>query len=153
MCDYRWGLDWFIDHLYARFATTSNYSATADLRTLQFTGAHSVVFLVCYWRFLVMAPTMAVPLPLAQALSSQIPVQNSLANFQLQNFGTDNTENTVLLLLLAFMLRPLRNNGRSLQSHLLATGLYATVCPWMILSLHDLNLYTDFIKFRTEGFR
>jgi hypothetical protein len=39
------------------------------------------------------------------------------------------TENTVFLLLCAYMLQALTSNGRSLQSHCLTTGLYATICP------------------------
>jgi hypothetical protein len=38
------------------------------------------------------------------------------------------TENTVPLLLRAYMLRALPSNGRCLQSHRLTTDLYATVC-------------------------
>jgi hypothetical protein len=37
------------------------------------------------------------------------------------------TENTVLLLVCACMLRVLPNNGRCLQSHRLAMSLYATI--------------------------
>jgi hypothetical protein len=39
----RQGLDWligFIDHLYTALITTRNYSAVADLHTLQFTVTH-----------------------------------------------------------------------------------------------------------------
>jgi hypothetical protein len=42
------------------------------------------------------------------------------------------TENTALLLLRACMLRPLPSNGHCLQSHRLATGLYATIFRWNI---------------------
>jgi hypothetical protein len=41
--------------------------------------------------------------------------------------GADDIENSVLLLLRAWMLRTLPSNGRCLQSHCLATGLYATI--------------------------
>jgi hypothetical protein len=41
--------------------------------------------------------------------------------------GADHIENTVLLLSCARKLRALPSNGRCLQSHCLATGLYATV--------------------------
>jgi hypothetical protein len=42
-------------------------------------------------------------------------------------YGKDHRENTVLLLLLPYMLRALPSNGSCLQSHCLATGLYATI--------------------------
>jgi hypothetical protein len=38
----------FIEHLHTKLITTSDYNAIADLHTLQFTRAHSLVFLVCY---------------------------------------------------------------------------------------------------------
>jgi hypothetical protein len=49
------------------------------------------------------------------------------------------TENTVLLLLRACMLRALPSNGRCLQSNRLATGLYAKVLCWG-LNLSDILL-------------
>jgi hypothetical protein len=42
--------------------------------------------------------------------------------------GADHTENTVLLLLCAWMLQALPSNGGCLQSHCLATGLYSATC-------------------------
>jgi hypothetical protein len=51
-CDYRmgFGLDvGFIDHLYTRLKTTSNYSAIADLRTLRITTASAVSSLALRW--------------------------------------------------------------------------------------------------------
>jgi hypothetical protein len=44
---YRRVLDWmirFIDTLYTPLGTTGNYSATADLHTLQFTVTHALGF-------------------------------------------------------------------------------------------------------------
>jgi hypothetical protein len=44
-------LDWWLDlviHFNTQLITTLNYSAIADLHTLQFARAHSLVFLVCY---------------------------------------------------------------------------------------------------------
>jgi hypothetical protein len=43
----RRGLDWmigFIDTLYTPLGTTCNYSATADLQTVQFTFTHTLGF-------------------------------------------------------------------------------------------------------------
>jgi hypothetical protein len=43
-----YGLDvGFIDHLYIQLGTTSNYSATPDLHTLQITTAHAKTFPAC----------------------------------------------------------------------------------------------------------
>jgi hypothetical protein len=49
------------------------------------------------------------------------------APFYSNDRGADHIENGVLLLLRACMLRPLPSNVRCLQSHFLATGLYATL--------------------------
>jgi hypothetical protein len=46
-----WGFGWdfrFIDHLCTQLVITLNYSAIADLHTLQITRAHRLVFSVCY---------------------------------------------------------------------------------------------------------
>jgi hypothetical protein len=42
----------FIDHLYTPLKTTSNYSAIADLHTLQFTVTHTLGFSVFTSRIL-----------------------------------------------------------------------------------------------------
>jgi hypothetical protein len=44
VCDYIQGIDWmigFIVTLYTELGTTDNYSAIADLHTLQFTVTHT----------------------------------------------------------------------------------------------------------------
>jgi hypothetical protein len=49
-CDYRRVIDWkigFIDHLYAPLGTTGNYSAIADLDTLEITTALPKPFPAC----------------------------------------------------------------------------------------------------------
>jgi hypothetical protein len=55
----------------------------------------------------------------------------------------DGLHNSVVLLLRASMLRALPNNGRCLQSHRLATGLYATERstkrPWPISKQYSAN--------------
>jgi hypothetical protein len=38
---------WFIDHLYARFGSTSNYSSIANLHNSQITTAHAMYFVAC----------------------------------------------------------------------------------------------------------
>jgi hypothetical protein len=38
----------FIDHLYTRLGTTSNYIATANLHNLQITTAPAKHFIACY---------------------------------------------------------------------------------------------------------
>jgi hypothetical protein len=51
MSDYRraFGLDiGFIDHFNKQHAIALNYSAIADLHTLQITVTHTLVFSVCY---------------------------------------------------------------------------------------------------------
>jgi hypothetical protein len=64
-------------------------------------------------------------------------------------------ENTVLVLSYACMLRTLLNNGRCLQSHCLATDLYATVCSiyygteGMSQSVYDADRYVIIITFST----
>jgi hypothetical protein len=42
----------FIDTLFSQFGTTGNYSAIADLQTLQFTGTHALGFSVFTSRIL-----------------------------------------------------------------------------------------------------
>jgi hypothetical protein len=50
VCDYWRGMDWLMDSLttYTHLRTTSNYSATASLRTLQITIAAAKFFPACY---------------------------------------------------------------------------------------------------------
>jgi hypothetical protein len=53
--DCRRGLDWmigFIDTLYIPLGTTGNYSAIADLHTLQFTVTHALGFSIFTSRIL-----------------------------------------------------------------------------------------------------
>jgi hypothetical protein len=54
--DYRRVLGWmigFIDTLFTQLGTTGNYSAIADLHTLQFTMTHALLFTVLTSRILV----------------------------------------------------------------------------------------------------
>jgi hypothetical protein len=71
----------FIDHLYTPLGTTSNYSATADLHTLQITTAPAKPFPACYVltsRFLATTSNSGdSSASHAQVLLSQPPVQNS----------------------------------------------------------------------------
>jgi ethanolamine utilization microcompartment shell protein EutS len=51
MCDSRRGFALevgFIDHFSTQLVTTLNYSAIADLHTLQFTVTYTLVFSLCY---------------------------------------------------------------------------------------------------------
>jgi hypothetical protein len=64
----------FIDHL--QVVTTKNNYNTITISTLYNTLEHTVWYSQFVIRlFLVTAPTMAIPLPPAQVLSSQTPVQ------------------------------------------------------------------------------
>jgi hypothetical protein len=58
---------------------------------------------------------------------SSVAAQTCLASSCLQTAAARTTVNTVLLLLRACMSRALLRNGRCLQSHRLATGLYTTM--------------------------
>jgi hypothetical protein len=80
VCDYRRGMDWILN-LLTPLGTTSNYSATADLHTLQFNTAPAKPFPVCCVlnrRFLATDSNSGdTSSSRAQVLLSQPPVQNS----------------------------------------------------------------------------
>jgi hypothetical protein len=134
----------FINHLYARLGATSNYSTTANLHNSEIITAHIKLFFqpavsspAVPWQLL-----LAVEILQLHALrfySSQPPVRDLLNSTQLTlslaytNISARITENIVLLLLRACMLRTLPSNGRCLQSHSLATGLYATLLSVMVV--------------------
>jgi hypothetical protein len=83
ICDYRWGLDWWIDLLttYAH-GTTSNYSAIANLHTSQITTASAKYFpACCVFTSLSLATASNSgdsSASHAQVLSSQPSVRNSI---------------------------------------------------------------------------
>lgn len=67
----------FIGHFNTRLVITLNYSVIADLRTLQTTRAHKLMFLVCY-SLLVTARTRAIPLlPCSRPPRTTAPFQLS----------------------------------------------------------------------------
>jgi hypothetical protein len=74
LCRRGFGLDIaFIDHFNTQLAITLNYSAIADLHTLQITSVLSLLQLplaASWWRLL----TVAIPLPLWMATSFQLSV-------------------------------------------------------------------------------
>jgi hypothetical protein len=72
------GLDiGFIDHLYTRLGTTSNYSATANLHNLQIRAKHFPACWLFTSRFLVTASNSGdSSASHAQVLYSHTPVQN-----------------------------------------------------------------------------
>jgi hypothetical protein len=77
MCDYRRGfglVDTLIDFL--QVVTTNNYNTIAFSHFKFYYNTQSGVLSKVTCRFLVTALTMAIPLPPAQVLSSQTPVQN-----------------------------------------------------------------------------
>jgi hypothetical protein len=80
VCDYGRGMDWILD-LLTPLRTTSNYSASAYLHTLEFTTAPPKPFPACYVvnrRSLATASNSGDSLASrAQVLLSQPPVQNS----------------------------------------------------------------------------
>jgi hypothetical protein len=101
VCDYRRGFGLeigFIDHLYTGLGTTGNYTATANLHNLPITAAPAKLF----------QSAVLQPFPdngfnsgdssasFAQALSSQIPVQNSLNSSQSQSYVTTDGQPTSL---------------------------------------------------------
>jgi hypothetical protein len=106
----------FIDHLYTRLGTTSNYSATANLHNSQITTALAIPFpAFCVFTSCSLATASNSghsSASCAQVLSSQPPVQNTTLSLpcrtQLNSslqlpwlwlLGTDHIENAVLLLL------------------------------------------------------
>jgi hypothetical protein len=82
----------FIDHLYTQLGTTSNYSATANLHTLQITTAIAKPFPACCIftsRSLTTASNSGdSSASRSQVLSSQAPVQNSTELIQSWSYFT-----------------------------------------------------------------
>jgi hypothetical protein len=73
-----WFVNRFIDHL--QVITKNNYNTIANF-TLYSSLEHTVWCTQSVtWRFLVTVPTMAIPLPPDQVLSSQAPIQNWLSS-------------------------------------------------------------------------
>jgi hypothetical protein len=68
-----------------------------------------------------------ITLSLAYNISAPITLYCCVRVRCLETTAEDNTENTVLLLLSACMSWALPSNGHCIQSHRLATGLYATL--------------------------
>jgi hypothetical protein len=120
--DYRRGLDWwigFIDHLYTPVATTSNYSALANLHTLQITTAPAKPFssllsssavsckrLVIQWRFFSFPRSRRycpanIPQLNSRAISCEPPLQTST---ELPTLNSQLT--TELVNLIAFKITP-----------------------------------------------
>jgi hypothetical protein len=65
--------------------------------------------------------------------STQLNWTLTTSLYTLCSLGTVRIENTALLLLRVHILPPLSSNGRSLQSHYLATCLHATIIKIIIL--------------------
>jgi hypothetical protein len=101
----------FIDHLYTQWATTSNYSITANLHILQITTASAKRFPACYvftshslavasdWRFF----SFTWPGPLFTA--SRVELPNSLAYNILAQTTQKPPFSTVTLLLCVHLLQ------------------------------------------------
>jgi hypothetical protein len=73
----------FINHLYTRLGSTSNYNATANLHNSQIATAPAKPFPACclHQPFLAAASNSGDSSPSrVQVLSSQLPVQNSTLN-------------------------------------------------------------------------
>jgi hypothetical protein len=137
MSDYRrvWVIG-FIENL--QIVTTRNYSAFINLHTLQLTtertkpSQYAVSSLVvAWWQVLTMSSASMLTFLPAGDCPTTNPTLLQLSC--LQHIGTDHTENTVPLLLLPLLCRvswdvhviatqPLPSNGRSLESHYLATA-------------------------------
>jgi hypothetical protein len=155
----------FIENLYTRLGTISNYSANGNLhnsKSLQhslslFQPAVSSPAVSWQWLLTVeilqlhalrfslhslhaeLNSTWLCPLLITYQQGPHRKHRSSIIAFVSVAAGTclrsrcpetaasRTTENTVLLLLLAYMLRALPSNDRCLQSHRLTTGLYSTL--------------------------
>jgi hypothetical protein len=53
----------YFEHIYTQLVTTSNYNTIVDVHNLQLATAHAKSSQSVTKRFLVTAPTMAIPLP------------------------------------------------------------------------------------------
>jgi hypothetical protein len=147
----------FIDHLKTRLRNTNNYRATSNLHNSRITIALAKPFPACcvlISHSLATASNNGDSSALrAQFLSSQIPVQNSTDFvFCLQYLITGLVE---ILRFKELRIRcrgnmftePLPRNGRCLQGHRLATGLYATKYIYVdkthtYMAINHLLLYT-----------
>jgi hypothetical protein len=131
---------WIGEYIYWPL-TGHNYKQLKHSRyfhTLRFTRAHCLVFR----SFQLAAPTMAIPLPLAQILSSQTPAQNCLSSNLvscLYNLVMEHIENIALLSLCLCLLLWKRGYRavdqkrpwyiRPYRNRCIATPIYATLLP------------------------
>jgi hypothetical protein len=163
----------FIDHLYTKVETKSNYSATANLHNSQVTKAVAKPFSSCcaFSRFLAMTSNNGgSSASRAKVLSSQSPVRNSaeLSTHLVTpvvikiNLGTDHVETPRFQQQLCCCVRvccrvnvlftePLPSNRRCLQSHRLAVGLYAALLLKRNSCITELKLFMQ--RFLTERSR
>jgi hypothetical protein len=125
----------FMDHLYTRLGTTSNYRVTDDLHNSEITTAPAKTFPACCVftnRSLETASNGGKSsASRAQVPSSQTPVQNCLTTdidkaetlcFQQQLYCCVRLRSCG-----SVFTKPLPRNVRCLQSHCSATGLYVTI--------------------------
>jgi hypothetical protein len=133
----------FIDHVYTRLGTTSNYSATANLHNSQIATAHSKPSPACcvfIRRSLVTAPNSGdSSVSRLQVLSSQPPMRNrtnvvpclyvTSRHRPHRKHPVSNRKYCCLHIRCHgnVFTEPLPRNCRCLRSHCSATGLYAAI--------------------------